>query len=199
MGTVFSRAAVIAIAVNADGHREVLGTDVITAEDGASWVAFLRSLEARSLTGVQLVISDDHMGLIEAVASVLGASWQRCRTHFARNVLTRVPRLHRGSWPPPVRSIFEQGDAEEVGTQHERVVDQMRERFPEAAQLLEDARDDILAFATFLRAHWRKIWSNNPLERHNKEIRRRTDVVGVFPNRGAPGSPTMLSTQSLAA
>ncbi len=184
-GRTVSVAAVIAIGVNSDGHREVLGTDVITAEDGAGWVAFLRSLKARGLAGVQLVISDDHRGLVEAIASVLGASWQRCRTHFARNVLTRVPKAAQGFVAAAVRSIFEQADADEVRAQHERVIEQMRERFPDAAQLLEDARDDVLAFAAFPRSHWRQIWSNNPLERLNKEIRRRTDVVGIFPNRGA--------------
>lgn len=184
-GRTVSVAAVIAIGVNADGHREVLGTDVITAEDGAGWVAFLRSLKARGLSGVQLVISDDHRGLVEAIASVLGSSWQRCRTHFARNVLTRVPRSAQGVVAAAVRSIFEQADADAVRAQHTRIVEQMAERFPPAAQLLEDARDEILAFAAFPRGHWRQIWSNNPLERLNKEIRRRTDVVGIFPNRGA--------------
>ncbi len=184
-GRTVSVAAVVAIGVNADGHREVLGTDVITAEDGAGWVAFLRSLKARGLSGVQLVISDDHAGLVGAIASVLGASWQRCRTHFARNVLTRVPKAAQGFVAAAVRSIFEQADAEEVRAQHTRVVEQMTERFPEASQLLEDARADILAFSSFPRCHWRQIWSNNPLERLNKEIRRRTDVVGIFPNRGA--------------
>jgi putative transposase len=184
-GRTVSVAAVVAIGVNADGHREVLGTDVITVEDGAGWVAFLRSLKARGLAGVQLVISDDHTGLVEAIASVLGASWQRCRTHFARNVLTRVPKAAQGFVAAAVRSIFEQADADEVRAQHDRVVEQVRERFPDAAKLLEEARDDVLAFAAFPRAHWRQIWSNNPLERLNKEIRRRTDVVGIFPNRGA--------------
>jgi putative transposase len=116
---------------------------------------------------------------------VLGASWQRCRTHFARNVLTRVPKAAQGFVAAAVRSIFEQADADEVRAQHGRVVEQMRERFPDAAKRLEEARDDVLAFAAFPRAHWRQIWSNNPLERLNKEIRRRTDVVGIFPNRGA--------------
>jgi putative transposase len=116
---------------------------------------------------------------------VLGASWQRCRTHFARNLLTRVPKAAQGFVAAAVRSIFEQADAGEVRAQHDRVVEQMRERFPDAAKLLEEARDDVLAFAAFPRAHWRQIWSNNPLERLNKEIGRRTDVVGIFPNRGA--------------
>ncbi|MDQ3783892.1 MAG: transposase [Actinomycetota bacterium] len=144
-------------------------------------VAFLRSLKARGLSGVQLVVSDDHAGLVEAITSVLGASWQRYRTHFARNVLTRVPKAAQGFVAAAVGSIFEQGDAEEVRAQHTRVVEQMSERFPEAAQLLEEARDDILAFTSFPGAHWRQIWSNNPLERLNKEIRRRTDVVASSP------------------
>ncbi len=111
--------------------------------------------------------------------------WQRCRTHFARNLLTRVPKAAQGFVAAAVRSIFEQADREEVYAQHARVFEQLSERFPQAATLLEDARDDILAFASFPPAHWRQIWSNNPLERLNKEIRRRTDVVGIFPNRGA--------------
>ena len=172
-----------AIGVNKDGFREVLGVDVITAEDGAGWLSFLRSLKARGLSGVQLAISDDHLGLVDAIASVLGCTWQRCRTHFARNVLTRVPKAAQGMVAALVRSIFAQGSPDEVWAQHARVVSQLQERFPEAAQLLDDAREDVLAFTGFPQTHWRQIWSNNPLERLNKEVRRRTDVVGIFPNR----------------
>ena len=184
-GRIVSVAAVIAIGVNREGFREVLGLDVITTEDGAGWVAFLRGLVARGLEGVQLVISDDHRGLVEAVASVLGSSWQRCRTHFARNALTRVPRSAQPMVATLVRSIFTQPGRDEVLAQHARVVAHLSADFESAAQLLDDAREDILAFAAFPQAHWKQIWSNNPLERLNKEIRRRTDVVGIFPNRAA--------------
>ncbi len=186
-GTV-SVSVVKAIRVNRDGFREVLGLDVITAEDGAGWLSFLRALKARGLSGVQLAISDDHLGLVEALASVLGASWQRCRTHFARNLLTRVPRSHQPMVATLVRSIFAQASSEEVWAQHGRVVEQLEARFPEAAVLLSDAADDILAFSAFSafpQSQWRQIWSNNPLERLNKEVRRRTDVVGIFPNRAS--------------
>ena len=177
---------VIATAVNADGFREILGLDVVTTEDGAAWTAFLRGLVARGLSGVRLVISDSHEGLKNAIASVLpGTTWQRCRTHFARNVLTRVPKSAQSMVAAAVRSIFEQATPEEVLSQHARVVEQLTERFPQAAELLLDAADDILAFTTFPKENWRQIRSNNPQERLNKEIRRRTDVVGIFPNRDA--------------
>ena len=177
---------VIATAVNADGFREILGLDVVTTEDGAAWTAFLRGLVARGLSGVRLVVSDSHEGLKNAIASVLpGTTWQRCRTHFARNVLTRVPKSAQSMVAAAVRSIFEQATPEEVLSQHARVVEQLTERFPQAAELLIDAADDILAFTTFPKENWRQIRSNNPQERLNKEIRRRTEVVGIFPNRDA--------------
>jgi len=183
-GRVVNVATVTAIGVNAEGYREVLGCDVITSEDGAGWTAFLRDLVARGLSGVRLVVSDDHKG--QAVAAVLtGASWQRCRTHFARNLLSRVPKSAQPLVATLVRSIFAQPSAEEVWAQHGRVVEQLQERFTEAAELLIAAADDLLAFAAFPSEHWRQIWSNNPLERLHREIRRRTDVVGIFPNRAA--------------
>jgi len=185
-GRIVNVACVVAVGVNADGHREVLGLDVITTEDGAGWTAFLRGLVARGLTGTSLVISDAHEGLKNAIASVLpGAGWQRCRTHFMRNLLTRVPKAHQGLVATLVRTIFEQPDADQVHAQHARVVDQLTDRFPDAADMLIDAAGDLLAFAAFPREHWRQIWSNNPQERLNKELRRRTDVVGIFPNRAA--------------
>jgi transposase-like protein len=185
-GRVVNVATVTAIGVNAEGYREVLGCDVITSEDGAGWTAFLRDLVARGLSGVRLVVSDDHKGLKQAVAAVLtGASWQRCRTHFARNLLSRVPKSAQPLVATLVRSIFAQPSAEEVWAQHGRVVEQLQERFTEAAELLIAAADDLLAFAAFPSEHWRQIWSNNPLERLHREIRRRTDVVGIFPNRAA--------------
>lgn len=185
-GRVVGVATLVAIGVKSDGHREVLGVDVVTGEDGAGWLAFVRSLVARGLDGVQLVISDAHQGLREAVASALpGASWQRCRAHFMRNLLTRVPKAAQDFVATLVRSIYSQPDAPAVTEQHRRVVEQLEDRFPEAAELLADAGEEILAFRSFPKAHWRQVWSNNPLERLNKEIRRRTDVVGIFPNRAA--------------
>jgi transposase-like protein len=175
-----------AVAVNRDGFRESLGLDVVTAEDGAAWLAFLRSLVARGLSGVKLVSSDAHSGLVDAIAATLpGAAWQRCRTHFMRNLLTRVPRSAQAMVATLVRTIFAQPDTTSVWDQHARVVEQLTERFPAAAELLAEAGSDVLAFTAFPKEHWKQIWSNNPQERLNKELRRRTDVVGIFPNRDA--------------
>ncbi len=188
-GRIANVACVIATGVNADGHREVLGLDVLTSEDGAGWTAFLRSLVARGLQGVELVISDAHEGLVGpsgAIGAVLhGASWQRCRTHFMRNILAKVPKAAQPFVATMVRSIFAQPDAEQVALQLGRVTEQLAERFPEAAELLAEAGPDITAFASFPTELWRQIWSNNPQERLNREVRRRTDVVGIFPNRAA--------------
>ncbi len=185
-GRVVNVATVIATAVNALGKREVLGFDVITGEDGAGWTAFLRSLVERGLSGVKLVVSDDHKGLKSALAAELaGSSWQRCRTHFMRNLLTRVPKSAQDLVASLVRSIFAQPSAGEVWAQHGRVVEQLWASFPEAAKMLAEAAEDILAFSAFPKSMWRQIWSNNPQERLNREIRRRTDVVGIFPNRAA--------------
>jgi putative transposase len=178
--------ALIATGVNANGNREILGIDVTSSEDGAGWLAFLRGLAARGLSGVQLVTSDCHQGLRDAIASVLpGASWQRCRTHYHRNLLTKTPKSAQPWVSTLVRTIFEQPDAASVRAQHAQVVTALEAKFPQAAAHLDDARDDILAFTAFPREVWRQIWSNNPQERLNKEIRRRTDVVGIFPNRDA--------------
>ena len=185
-GRIVNVSVVVATAVNAEGKREVLGIDVGTSEDGAFWLAFLRGLVARGLAGVELVTSDAHEGLKVAIATVFaGASWQRCRTHFARNLLARVPKSAHGLVATMVRTVYQQPSAEEVWAQHRRVVEQLEPRFPEAAVLLAEAAHDILAFTEFPLAHWKQVWSNNPLERLNKEIRRRTDVVGIFPNRPA--------------
>jgi transposase-like protein len=188
-GRIANVAAVIATGVNADGHREILGLDVLTTEDGAGWTAFLRSLVARGLSGVRLVISDAHEGLVGpngAIGAVLvGASWQRCRTHFMRNILAKVPKAAGPFVATMIRSIFAQPDGEQVALQLDRVTQQLAERFGDAARLLEEAGPDITAFASFPVEHWRQIWSNNPQERLNREIRRRTDVVGIFPNRAA--------------
>ena len=178
--------ALIATGVNAGGKREILGIDVASSEDGAGWLAFLRGLVARGLSGVQFVTSDCHQGLRDAIASVLpGAAWQRCRTHYHRNLLTRVPKTAQPWVSTLVRTIFEQPDAASVRAQHAQVVTALEAKFPAAAAHLDDARDDILAFTAFPREVWRQIWSNNPQERLNKEVRRRTDVVGIFPGRDA--------------
>jgi transposase-like protein len=185
-GRTVNVCVVHAVGVNRDGFRESLGLDVVTAEDGAAWLAFLRSLVARGLSGVKLATSDAHPGLVDAIAATLsGAAWQRCRTHFMRNLLTRVPKNAQSFVATMVRTIFAQPDAETVHEQYGRIVDQLETRFPEAAALLEQAAADLLAFTGFPKEHWRQLWSNNPLERLNKEIRRRTDVVGIFPNRAA--------------
>jgi transposase-like protein len=178
--------ALIAVGVNAEGQREVLGLDVASSEDGAGWLAFLRGLVARGLTGVRLVTSDAHPGLVDAIGATLpGTSWQRCRTHYARNLSTQVPKSAQPWLLTLLRTIFDQPDAAEVRAQFDRVVAALEAKFPTAAAHLAEARDDLLAFTAFPRECWRQIWSNNPQERLNKEIRRRTDVVGIFPNREA--------------
>ncbi len=180
---VVSQAVVVATGVAADGHREVLGFDVGDSEDGAFWTAFLRSLKARGLHGVQLVISDAHAGLKTAISSVLlGAAWQRCRVHFLRNVLAQVPKGSAEMVAATIRTIFAQPGPAQVREQLDVIAGMLGRQFPRVEAMLRDAADDITAFAGFPLAHWKKIWSTNPLERLNKEIKRRTDVVGVFPN-----------------
>ncbi len=183
---VVSQAVVIATGVAADGHREVLGFAVGDSEDGAFWTAFLRSLKARGLAGTQLVISDAHTGLKAAIGAVLlGASWQRCRVHFMRNVLARVPKGNAEMVAAAIRTIFAQPDAEHVHAQFDVIAGMLGRQFPQVEAMLREAQDDLLAFTAFPIGHWKKIWSTNPLERLNKEIKRRTDVVGVFPNPAA--------------
>jgi transposase-like protein len=180
---VVSRAVVVATGVSMDGHREVLGCAVGDSEDGAFWTEFLRSLRARGLGGVRLVISDQHLGLKAAVEAVMvGSAWQRCRVHFMRNVLTRVKRNNTHMVIAAIQTIFAQPDARAVREQFERIVATLDDQFPDVATMLTDAKEDLLAFSTFPEAHWRKVWSTNPLERLHREIKRRTDVVGVFPN-----------------
>lgn len=185
-GRIANVAVIVATGVNADGYREILGVDVNTTEDSAGWTAFLRGLVARGLKGVKLVVSDSHEGLKNAIAATLpGASWQRCRTHFMRNLLTRVPKSAQGMVGSLVRGIFSQTDEKSTWSAHSSVVQQLEKKFPEAAKLLDAAAGELLAFTAFPKAHWKQIWSNNPQERLNKELRRRSDVVGIFPNRAA--------------
>lgn len=185
-GRIVRCACVVATAVNGEGYREILGLDTFTSEDEAAWRVFLAGLVERGLSGVQLVVSDDHRGLVNAIDALLpGTSWQRCRTHFMRNLLCRVPRSAQPFVATLVRTIFAQPSAEEVAAQLARVIEQLRARFPQVAEMLSDAEPDVTAFAAFPTEHWRQIWSNNPQERLNREIRRRSDVVGIFPNRAA--------------
>ena len=186
LGQVVSRAVVIATGITAGGNREVLGVAVGDSEDETFWTAFLRSLKQRGLGGVRLVISDAHAGLHAAIRrSFQGASWQRCRVHFARNLLAIVPKAHTEMVAAAFRSIFALTDPTEVRARYREVTETLAERFPKTGQLLAAARDDVLAFTSFPLEHWRKIWSNNPLERLNKEIKRRSNVVGIFPNDAA--------------
>ena len=181
-----SKAIVVATGVAADGTRKVLGLAVGDSEDATFRTSFLRALRARGLSGVRLVISDAHQGLRQAIDKVmLGAAWQRCRVHFLRNVLARVPKGSAEMVAAAVRTIFAQPDAAAVAEQLHSIADKLGRQFPAVASMLTDAEADLCAFATFPHAHWRKIWSTNPLERVNKEIKRRSNVVGIFPNEAA--------------
>ena len=180
---VVSQAIVVAIGVTADGRREVLGMDVGDSEDGAFWTAFCRGLKARGLGGVQLVISDAHSGLKHAIAAVLiGTSWQRCRVHFMRNVLAVVPRGNAEMVAAAIRTIFAQPDASHVDEQFGVIAGMLGRQLPKVETMMQEAKEDLLAFTGFPQVHWRQLWSTNLLERVNREIKRRTDVVGVFPN-----------------
>jgi transposase-like protein len=181
-GRVTSQATVVAIGVSRDGERHVLGVDVGPSEDRAFWTAFLRSLVKRGLSGVRLVVSDAHEGLKQAIATVLsGATWQRCRVHFMRNLLATVPQSAREAIAAIVRTIFAQPDHASALAQLKKVADGVRSRFSKAATLLEDAAEDILAYRRVPVEHQRQLHSTNPLERLNKEIKRRSNVVGIFP------------------
>ena len=183
-GRVVPVHVLVATGVNADGHREILGVQVTSSEDGAGWLAFFRDLTARGLTGVKLVTSDAHAGLVHAIGATLpGAAWQRCRTHYAANLMSATPKSSWGWVKALLHSIYDQPDTEAVHAQFDRVIDALAEKLPTVAEHLEEARADILAFTAFPKEIWRQIWSNNPNERLNREIRRRTDVVGIFPDR----------------
>ena len=185
-GRVRNVAVLVATGVNADGHREILGVQVATGETHAGWLAFFRDLVARGLTGVALVTSDAHAGLVEAIAATLpGASWQRCRTHYAANLMAITPKA---AWPgvkAMLHSVYDQPDAASVHAQFAKLLDTVAESLPTVHDHLDAAREEILAFTAFPKDLWRQIWSNNPNERLNREIRRRTDVVGIFPDRNA--------------
>jgi len=184
-GRIVSLAVIIAVAVNTDGRREILGLAAGPSEAEVFWTDFLRSLTRRGLRGVKLVISDAHEGLKTAVAKVLNATWQRCRIHFLRNALAHVGPSQRGMVAALLKTIFVQDSHDGARQQWRTVADQLRERFPKLATLLDEAEDDVLAYMTFHRDHWRQISSTNPLERLIGEIKRRTDVVGIFPNEAA--------------
>jgi transposase-like protein len=186
-GRIVNIACMVAVGVNAEGRREILGVGLSTTEDGAGWLAFFQGLVARGLSGVQLVISDDHTGLTNAIgATMVGASWQRCRTHYLWNLLTKVPKTSETMVATMVRTIFAQPDPESVWAQHRRVVNHLVDAgLADAAEHLDQAASEILTFTGFPKTHWRQIWSNNPQERLNKEIRRRTNVVGIFPTRSS--------------
>ncbi|WP_426624857.1 IS256 family transposase [Leifsonia sp. McL0607] len=182
-GRVVKVAVLVATGVNADGYREILGLQVNSTEDGAAWLTFWRDLVARGLSGVKLVTSDAHAGLVAAIAATVGGSWQRCRTHYAANLMSVTPK---SSWPwvkTLLGTVFDQPDAESVHAQLNRVLDTLEHKLPRSFEHLDAAREEILAFTAFPKSIWRQIWSNNPNERLNREIRRRTDVVGIFPNR----------------
>ena len=183
---VCSMAVVIATGITATGEREVLGVDVGDSEDEVFWRGFLKSLRQRGLSGVRLVISDQHAGLVAALRrSFQRASHQRCRVHFARNLLALVPKSHQDMVAAVFRTIFAQPDADTVATTWDQVRDQLGDRFPKIAVLMDDAKAEVLAFTSFPRAHWVKVWSTNPLERLNKEVKRRARVVGIFPNEAS--------------
>jgi transposase-like protein len=185
-GRVVNAVVLVATGVNADGHREVLGVKVATSETRQAWNAFFADLVARGLAGVLLVTSDAHAGLVEAIAANLpGTAWQRCRTHYAANLMSTTPKSSWGWVKALLHSVYDQHDADAVHAQYDRILEALTDKLPAVADHLDAARADVLAFTAFPKEIWRQIWSNNPNERLNREIRRRTDVVGIFPDRDA--------------
>jgi len=185
-GRVVSQAVVIATGISADGRREVLGSKVGDSENTVFWTGFLRELRERGLGGVQLVISDHHRGLMNAIDTVMaGAAWQRCRVHFMRNILARVNKHESAMVAAAIRTIFAQPTGPLVRAQVEVIASMLEDKLPTVAVMLREAREEITGFADFPEAHWTKIWSTNPLERLNREVKRRTNVVGIFPNPAA--------------
>ena len=169
-----------------DGHREILGVDVGDSENETFWREFLTSLTDRGLDGVRLVVSDAHAGLVKAIRRCFqGASWQRCRVHAMRNLLAAASHRHRQVIAALIRTVFAQPDPDAARTQLRAVVDQLSPYAPAVAERLQAMEDDLLAYTAFPPAHWPKVWSNNPIERLNREIKRRTDVVGIFPDKAS--------------
>jgi transposase-like protein len=184
-GRIVSVAVIVAVGVNADGRREVLGMDIGPSEAETFWTDFLRKLRRRGLRGVKLVISDAHEGIKAAVAKILHATWQRCRVHFMRNALAHAGRSGRRVVSAFIATAFAQDDAEAAKQQWRRVADQLRAKLPKLAALMDDAEPDVLAYMSFPAPHRAKLHSTNPIERLNGEIKRRTEVVGIFPNEAA--------------
>jgi transposase-like protein len=184
-GRIVSVAAIVAMAANTEGRREVLGLAIGESEAEPFWKDFLRSWTNRGLRGVKLVIADDHKGLRAAASKVLNASQQRCRVHFMRNVLARAPKTQRSAVSALIKTVFVQQDAAAARDQWRGVADNLRDRFPAVGELMDKSEEDVLAYMAFPKEHWTQIHSTNPLERLNKEIKRRTNVVGIFPNDAA--------------
>ena len=184
-GRIVSVAVIVAVGANADGRREVLGMEVGPSEAEPFWTAFLRGLARRGLRGVKLVISDAHEGIKAAVSKVMHATWQRCRVHFMRNVMAHAGKSGRRVIVAFMSAAFAQDDAAQASAQWRKVADQLRPKLPKLATLLDEAEADVLAYMTFPAAHRVKLHSTNPIERLNGEIKRRTDVVGIFPNEAA--------------
>lgn len=184
-GRIVSVAAIIATGVNTDGRREILGLGLGPSEAAIFWLGFLRGLEKRGLKGIKLVISDAHEGLKAAIAQVFRATWQRCRVHFMRNALAYVPKAQHQMVAAAIRTVFMQADHATASKTWRQVADQLRARIPKLAAMMDEAEADVIAFMAFPKSHWPKLHSTNPIERLNKEVKRRADVVGIFPNEAS--------------